>query len=149
MIRLTCSNNVHGNPNRVFVLLNERGQVVSFWEEEYYGIKAVPEKYRDLANNCITIPTTEEFLKNLRRDFHQKFRNEESTTQGDKTMQSNKIIEVENGDGNRFKIGDEVGHQDKKVGRAVIQSFKPSETHPPELVAFTDKGWAHIDFLEK
>lgn len=61
----------------------------------------------------------------------------------------NRIIEVQNGMGIHFRVGQVVGHQDKSVGTATIIGFDMSDTHPYEIKATTDRGkTAHIDFLE-
>jgi len=50
--------------------------------------------------------------------------------------------------GERFEIGDEVRHDDKGVGEAVISKFE-LDVPSNEVKAFTEKGWAHIDFITK
>lgn len=50
--------------------------------------------------------------------------------------------------GEFFTIGNTVIHQDKSVGRAVIQSFT-SDTAKNEVRVDTDKGYAYIDFISQ
>lgn len=47
-----------------------------------------------------------------------------------------------------FTIGEIVSHQDTTVGTATILSFELDERYN-EINALTDKGHAHIDFLNK
>lgn len=47
-----------------------------------------------------------------------------------------------------FTIGDVVSHQDTEVGKATILSFE-LDISMNEIKAITDKGYAHIDFLDK
>lgn len=47
----------------------------------------------------------------------------------------------------RFAIGDIVIHQDEKAGEATIISFEVDE-ETNEVKVHTDKGYAHIDFLD-
>ena len=65
------------------------------------------------------------------------------------TEKMNRIVEVQNVAGVNFRIGETVAHQDKDVGTATITDFEMSKTHEPEIMAQTDQGTAHIDFLEK
>lgn len=48
--------------------------------------------------------------------------------------------------GEVFKIGAHVGHEDKNAPNAVIESFDVDE-ESNEIIAFTDKGYCHIDFM--
>lgn len=47
-----------------------------------------------------------------------------------------------------FTIGEVVAHQDESVGEATILRFKLSLENN-EIVAYTNRGCAHIDFLIK
>lgn len=52
--------------------------------------------------------------------------------------------------GVEFKVGDTVGHEGAdKDETAVILKMEFSTTHPPEIMATTTKGTAHLDFLYK
>lgn len=51
--------------------------------------------------------------------------------------------------GRTFTIGEKVTHQDKEAGEATILSFEMSNTHLGEVKVITDKGFTHLDFLEK
>lgn len=50
--------------------------------------------------------------------------------------------------GDKFYVGDVVGHQDAQVGIATIQGFS-FDVKTNEIIAFTNKGFSHIDFLVK
>ena len=49
--------------------------------------------------------------------------------------------------GDFFKIGEDVGHENNE-DTATIISFELDE-ESNEVKAWTDKGWAHIDFICK
>lgn len=48
--------------------------------------------------------------------------------------------------GEVFKIGAQVGHEDKNAPNATIESFDVDK-ESNEIIAFTDKGFCHIDFM--
>ena len=48
--------------------------------------------------------------------------------------------------GEVFKIGAHVAHEDKNAPNAIIESFEVDE-ESNEIIAFTDKGYCHIDFM--
>lgn len=48
--------------------------------------------------------------------------------------------------GEVFKIGSQVGHEDKNAPNATIESFEVDK-ESNEIIAFTDKGFCHIDFM--
>lgn len=48
--------------------------------------------------------------------------------------------------GEVFIIGAEVGHEDKNAPNARIESFDVDK-ESNEVIAFTDKGYCHIDFM--
>lgn len=50
--------------------------------------------------------------------------------------------------GEMLSVGDKVTHQDTEVGTATITGFRIDEAQE-EVVAITDKGEAHIDFVIK
>lgn len=50
--------------------------------------------------------------------------------------------------GEYFTIGETVTHEDPTAGTARIIDFAPDE-ESNEVRAYTDKGWTHIDFLNK
>ncbi len=50
--------------------------------------------------------------------------------------------------GDKFSVGDVVGHQDTQAGIATIQDFS-FDVKTNEITAFTSKGFSHIDFLIK
>lgn len=55
--------------------------------------------------------------------------------------------------GDKFSVGDVVfgdvvGHQDTQAGIATIQGFS-FDVKTNEIIAFTSKGFSHIDFLIK
>ncbi len=50
--------------------------------------------------------------------------------------------------GEFFTVGEIVKHQDKEVGTATIETFELN-IEQNEIKVFTDKGYAHVDFLEK
>lgn len=47
-----ASNDVNGNPQRVFVLVNPDGDQVAAWDEGYLGSDAVPGIWRRAADNA-------------------------------------------------------------------------------------------------
>ena len=50
--------------------------------------------------------------------------------------------------GEMFIVGEIVNHQDEDAGTAIITSFEPS-VERNEIKVHTNKGYAHLDFLEK
>lgn len=50
--------------------------------------------------------------------------------------------------GEMFIVGESVNHQDEDVDTAIIISFEPS-IERNEIKVHTNKGYAHLDFLEK
>ena len=50
--------------------------------------------------------------------------------------------------GEMFIIGELVQHQDENAGIAIIRSFEPI-IERNEIRVHTNKGYAHLDFLEK
>lgn len=54
---------------------------------------------------------------------------------------------AKNAYGVEFKVGDEVGHDGAEGETAYILHMEVSPTHPPEIMATTTKGTAHLDFL--
>lgn len=50
--------------------------------------------------------------------------------------------------GEIFILGETVNHQDKDAGIAIITSFEPV-IERNEIRVHTNKGYAHLDFLEK
>ncbi len=55
---------------------------------------------------------------------------------------------VRNSYGEFFTIGETVRHDDNEAGEATILSFEPI-IERNEIKVYTDKGYAHIDFLVK
>jgi hypothetical protein len=55
---------------------------------------------------------------------------------------------VRNSYGEFFTVGETVSHQDAEVGTSTIISFEPIVDRN-EIRVHTDKGYAHIDFLNK
>lgn len=53
---------------------------------------------------------------------------------------------VINSYGNVFKVGDTVKHEDSEAGTITIQKFEPV-IERNEIRVLTDKGYAHIDFI--
>ena len=51
VLHMCATNDVNGNPRRVYVLENENGMVAS-WNEGYLGFHAVPEQFRTSAYNA-------------------------------------------------------------------------------------------------
>ena len=49
--------------------------------------------------------------------------------------------------GQEFLVGQEVIHDDKEAGSATILSFEVNDSEN-EVRANTDKGYAHIDFIQ-
>lgn len=54
---------------------------------------------------------------------------------------------AKNAYGVEFKVGDTVGHDGAEGETAYILHMEVSPTHPPEIMATTTKGTAHLDFL--
>lgn len=50
--------------------------------------------------------------------------------------------------GQRFEVGETVGHADKNAGQSIVSSFDIDE-ESNEVKVYTDKGWAHLDFITK
>ena len=55
---------------------------------------------------------------------------------------------VINSYGEYFVVGEKVKHEDTEAGEATIISFE-SDVDKNEIRVYTDKGYAHIDFLVK
>lgn len=55
---------------------------------------------------------------------------------------------VRNSYGEFFTVGEIVGHENLEVGEATILVFEP-DMEQNEVKAHTNKGWCHIDFLNK
>jgi hypothetical protein len=53
MIKHFCAaNDVNGNPQRCYVLVDEDGRNLAAWDEGYLGHHAVPEYWRKAANDA-------------------------------------------------------------------------------------------------
>lgn len=50
--------------------------------------------------------------------------------------------------GTRFEVGEEIAHEDGEVGQAIIEAFEAIE-EDNEVRVYTNKGWAHLDFIKK
>ena len=47
-----------------------------------------------------------------------------------------------------FEVGDTVAHEDEEAGEAQISGFG-IDTYYNEIIAYTNEGFAHIDFIHK
>jgi hypothetical protein len=61
LIHLAASNDRNGNPRRGYLVLNEYGVAVAFYDEGYSGCHAVPEELRPAASRAprINVSATE------------------------------------------------------------------------------------------
>jgi deoxycytidine triphosphate deaminase len=62
-------------------------------------------------------------------------------------ISTDKLVSI-NSYGENFVVGETVLHNDTEVGEATIQSFEIDEKYN-EVKVYTNKGYAHIDFLKK
>lgn len=68
MIKHLCAtNDRNGNPQRLYALIDEEGEMLAAWDEGYYGHQAVPGPWRDAAYQaCRTSITVKEYKQILR-----------------------------------------------------------------------------------
>lgn len=64
-----ASNDVNGNPQRVYVLVDPDGQNVAAWDEGYYGSDAVPGIWREAAYRSERIKCSVRKYKQLLRQL--------------------------------------------------------------------------------
>jgi K+-transporting ATPase c subunit len=48
IVLFSAKNDFYGNPQRVFTLINNNGDIVKAWDEGYHGSHAIPQEYRHL-----------------------------------------------------------------------------------------------------
>jgi hypothetical protein len=72
-IKLNAGNDRNGNPRRVFVVLDESGNIIEAIDEEYRGTAALFDKYAppDIGYPCEFATTPKEY-RELLRDWAKK-----------------------------------------------------------------------------
>ena len=65
-----CANNdVNGNPQRLYALIDDNEDILAVWDEGYLGSDAVPGNFRDAAYDSIRKDISVRKYKKLLRDY--------------------------------------------------------------------------------
>ena len=70
MIKHLCAtNDRNGNPQRLYALIDEDGEMIAAWDEGYYGHQAVPGPWRDAAycadRQSVTVKEYKRILRSM------------------------------------------------------------------------------------
>lgn len=70
MIKHLCAtNDRNGNPQRLYALIDEEGEMLAAWDEGYHGYQAVPGPWRDAAYQACRSPITVKEYKQILRSI--------------------------------------------------------------------------------
>jgi len=69
IIRYCAENDYNGNPQRVYVMLDEDSNQIAQWDEGYYGFHAVPGPWRDDAYRAERISVSVKKYKRILRQI--------------------------------------------------------------------------------
>jgi hypothetical protein len=64
-----ASNDVNGNPQRLYALIDDNEDILAVWDESYMGHDAVPGIFRDAAYDSIRKDISVRKYKKMLRDY--------------------------------------------------------------------------------
>ena len=68
-LHLCTTNDINGNPRRLYVRMDKGGCFIAAWDEGYRGSGAVPEAYRDEAHKAPYIEITPREYRRIKKEY--------------------------------------------------------------------------------